>query len=170
MVEDIGPSMIDLLGSTFHISPEFFVEHLHRSGYTGGKENDLPPQMWSTSSMEKNYISLKWYRPVTRWNQEPNSPEQRKTLLGSRYQTDGILTGSKEVEHTSKNKLGTMSTVEYSIRTRTNIFRPEWAMSTDPDGVIPPIASAGWEERATACAIYCDGVRYGSFVSLSSFL
>ena len=161
VVEDLSPSLIDLLGSTFNIVPEFFEEHLHRSGYHSGKENEHPPQTWSTNSMRKSYVSLKWYRPVTRWAQEPNSLEQRRVLLDRER---GLLEGSYDVVHTAGNREGSVSIVKYAIETLTNIFRPEWAMSTDPDGIIPLTAPSGWEERATACAVTLEGHRY----SLSS--
>ena len=162
VVEDLGLSLIDLLGSTFDIVPEFFAEHLHRSGYHSGKENEHPPQTWSTSNMRKNYISLKWYRPVTRWGQEPNSLEQRRVLLDTRDTTRGFLEGSYDVVHTVGNKEGSVSTVDYTINALTNIFRPEWAMSTEPDGIIPLTAPSGWEERATACTVTLEGHRYSS--------
>ena len=163
VVEDLGLSLIDLLGSTFNIAPEFFEEHLHRSGYHSGKENEHSPQTWSTSSMRKSYMSLKWYRPVTRWRQEPNSLEQRRMLLNTRdKKTSGLLTGSYDVVHTAGKREGSVSTVNYTIKTLSNIFRPEWAMSTEPDGIIPLTAPSGWEERATACAVTLEGHRYSS--------
>ena len=153
--EDIGPSLIKLLGSTFNISPEFFAEHLHRSGYHGGKENDVAPSAWRTSSMHKNYVSVRWYRPGTRWIQEPNTLLQRKEILDPR------AGGLRGIEQAPNSVSGTMTEIEYTLQSTTNIFRPEFALSTDPDGIIPEQSPCAWEERATACAVEFDGIRYG---------
>ncbi len=155
VLEDIGPTLIRLLGSTFNISPEFFAEHLHRSGYRGGKENDAPPSAWRTSNMHKNYVSVKWYRPGNRWIQEPNTLLQRRAIL------DPEAERLRGIEHVQNYVSGDMTDIEYTLQTTTNIFRPEFALSTDPDGVIPEQAPCAWEERATACTVELDGLRYG---------
>ena len=156
VLEDIGPTLIRLLGSTFNISPEFFAEHLHRSGYRGGKENDAPPSAWRTSNMHKNYVSVKWYRPGNRWIQEPNTLLQRRAIL------DPEAEALRGIEHVQNNVSGDTTDIEYTLQTKTNIFRPEFALSTDPDDVIPEQAPCAWEERATACTVEFDGLRYGS--------
>ena len=159
IIEDLSTRLIDFLGETFDLSPEFFEEHLHRSGYLGYKANEPSPETWSTSSLQKNYVSVKWYRPVNRWRQEPNTPLQRQTLLNSALKE---LKGTYRVQ---THRQDVPTEVTYSLKTTTNIFRPEFAMSTDPDGVIPLMTPAGWEERATACIVELNQLRYGQLVS-----
>lgn len=158
IIEDVGPSMIGLFSSIFDISPEFFAEHLYRSGYSTSKEHNPAPQTWNTSGLEKNYISMKWYRPVDRWRQEPDTAMQRKLLL----ETAAELEGTYHVKVQSRNKTVSRP-VTYTIETTTNIFRPECAMSTDPDGLIAEISPAAWEERATACKVESAGCQYCLF-------
>lgn len=157
IVEDLSRPAIDLLGSTLDLSPEFFEEHLHRSGYQDGTQDDPMPQTWSTNNMEKNYVSLKWYRPVNRWNQEPNSLAQRELLLEANQ-----LTGIDLIEFYNRGRM-TQVPLQYSIKPDTNIFRPEFSMATDPDGIIPKTAPCSWEERATACKVELNGLQCGLF-------
>lgn len=158
IVEDVGPSMIGLFSSIFDISPEFFAEHLYRSGYSTSKEHDSAPQTWNTSGLEKDYISMKWYRPVDRWRQEPDTAMQRKLLL----ETAAELGGTYHVKGQPRNKT-VPRPVTYTIETITNIFRPECAMSTDPDGLIAEISPAAWEERATVCKVESADCQYCLF-------
>lgn len=153
IIEDLNTRLIDFLGATFDLSPEFFEEHLHRSGYSSSKTNEPSPETWSTSNLQKSYVSMKWYRPVNRWRQEPNTLLEREQLL------DSALPGTYRIE------TGVLGEVTYNLRTTTNIFRPEFAMSTNPDGVIPENWEAAWEERATACSVKLDQVRFGQLVS-----
>jgi len=158
IIEDVGPSMIGLFSTIFDISPEFFAEHLYRSGYSTSKEHDPAPQTWNTSGLGKNYISMEWYRPVDRWRQEPDTELQRKLLL----ETAAELQGTYQVKVQSRNKT-VSKRVTYTIKTTTNIFRPECAMSTDPDGFIAEISPAAWEERATACRVESAHCQYCGF-------
>ena len=145
LLEDIGPTMINLLGATFGLSPEFFEEHLHRSGYRGNELNDVPPSAWTTCNLQKDYVSVEWRRPVERWRQEPITPSQWDELLSFK----------------SSRLLGNLEDAKYRLNTTTNIFRPEFPMYTDPDGELPEMTASGWEERATACAVELDHLKYG---------
>jgi hypothetical protein len=53
LVEEITTPVINLLGSTFKIDPEFFAEHL----------TSTSPNRWSTNCLKKRYISLRWFHP-----------------------------------------------------------------------------------------------------------
>lgn len=159
IIEDLSAQLIHFLGLIFDLSPELFEEHLHQSVYRTGEVNEPSPETWSTSNLQKSYVSMKWYRPVNRWMQEPNTPSQREALLES---GSTGLEGSYHVNNTDRQ--GVSKEVKYNIETMTNIFRPEFAMSTDPDGMIPETSPAGWEERATACRIELDQLQYGQLV------
>ncbi len=145
LLEDIGPTLINLLGATFDLSPEFFEAHLHRSGYRGNELNDVPPSAWKTRNLQKDYVSIEWRRPVERWRQEPITPLQWDELLGLE----------------SSRLLGDLKDAEYRLNTTTNVFRPEFPMYTNPDGELPEMTASGWEERATACVVELDHLKYG---------
>ena len=145
LLEDIGPTMIDLLGATFDLSPEFFAEHLHRSGYRGNDVHEIPPSAWKTRNLQKDYVSMEWRRPVERWRQEPVTPSQWDELL--------------ELE--SQGLSGRLEGAQYLLNRTTNVFRPEFAMYMDPDGELPEITPSGWEERATACVAELHHLKYG---------
>ena len=165
VLEDIGPTMINLLGATFELSPEFFEEHLHRSGYRGTDLQELSPSAWRTSSLQKDYVSMEWRRPVKRWIQEPITPSQWGELLGH-FSPDRQTYNRPYLERVERMEqtegdVGRPEDAEYWLETTTNIFRPEFAMNMDPDGALPETSPCGWEERATACAVELDNLRYG---------
>lgn len=152
VVEDIGPTMISLLGVVFELSPEFFAEHLYRSGYRGNEGLELSPSAWRTSNLQKHYVSMEWRRPVQRWRQEPVTLAQRSQLLEMENSVlEGEFEGLKDVRES----------LHYRLKTTTNIFRPEFAMYTEPDGKLPETSPSGWEERATASVAELDDLKYG---------
>lgn len=153
VVEDIGPTMISLLGVVFELSPEFFAEHLYRSGYRGNEGLELSPSAWRTSNLQKDYVSMEWRRPVQRWRQEPVTLAQRSQLL--EMENYSFLKGEFEGLKYARESL------HYRLNTTTNIFRPEFAMYTEPDGKLPETSPSGWEERATACVAELDDLKYG---------
>lgn len=58
IVEDLSPVLINSLGSIFQINPEFFEEHLNKSGYRTDSNNDPDVRLWNTSLVKKDYFSL----------------------------------------------------------------------------------------------------------------
>ena len=152
VVEDLGPSMINLLGATFDLSPEFFEEHLHQSRYGGFNAPDMPPSNWRTSNLLKNYVSFAWYRPGESWTLGMDQEEWKELLnLNRVLKMTQCLDKSKQ----SKN-------VAHEFRTKTNIFRRSSEMSTDPAGQLPDRVPCGWEERATLCNVEVKGIQYGT--------
>lgn len=168
IVEDISQHLISLLRMSFPLSPEFFEEHLHGSGIRLDLSVESLPRSWNTSNLRKSYVSLKWCRPVTRWTQEPITSFQVDSLL-----SDGQPKGSYNSKPTinSQNQRGISKRISYKLQTMTNIFRPEFPLSMNPqdsdethDAALNK-ASSGWEERATMCTIEIDHIRYGWFRS-----
>lgn len=155
VVEDLGPSLINLLGATFDLSPELFEEHLHQSEFGGYGSYGASPSTWRTSNLSKNYVSFAWFRPGESWKLAIE-PEQWKDLLGQ---------GAAQVETTTQsiNKRGKLSKVFLKTVAKTNIFRRSIEMSTDPGGQLPDRVHCGWEERATVCKIELNGLQYGVY-------
>jgi hypothetical protein len=144
LVEDLSPRIIDHLGTTFWLNPEFFEEHLNRSGYRPESYNDPMPSTWNTSATPKDFVSVRWFRPVRRARIKPLSEIERDTLL-MRDHSSGTLTwpsSSPEGERYTN-----------SVRLRTNIFRKEWPIVSDPDQAIwendPSDFPVAWEEKVT---------------------
>jgi hypothetical protein len=159
IVEDLSPVLINSLGSLFLINPEFFEEHLNKSGYGTHSNNDLDVRLWNTSLVKKDYFSLRWYRPVYREHCQPASPSARQTLITN----DGIR--PRTIEWIEKSEIPVPNGKPQQVyrshvaATTGNIFRQEWFMSTNPDVVTPSEgqrARAAWEERAT---IYCTKIQ-----------
>ena len=136
LVEDLSPLLIDSLGFAFQIDPEFFAEHLNRSGYAGVDYSEASPVHWKTHTLSKAHASMKWYRPV---QQNPEVTEWLKnpaTLLDWRLVGKGnkakkvpaaILRVDPELNSDGKRNV---SRKEHKIMVRTNIFRPSWPLST----------------------------------------
>lgn len=126
ILEDIGPTMINLLGATVEFSPEFFEQHLHRSGDRGNEIQELPPSAWRTSNLQRNYVFLEWRRPVKCWTQEPITPSQWEDLLGNFLPHDQPFNqpypeGTEQIEKIGDDVGGPKDT-EYRLETTTNIF------------------------------------------------
>ena len=95
LVEDLSPRLIEALGSTFDIDPEFFAEHLNRSGYHWDSYIHELPARWNTASLQKPYASLKWFKPV----------RQRTQVARFLTESDNLLRtslGSNETELTEQ--------------------------------------------------------------------
>ncbi|KAF1997858.1 hypothetical protein P154DRAFT_622080 [Amniculicola lignicola CBS 123094] len=138
LVEDLSPRAIAYLGSAFWLNPEFFEEHLNRSGYRDDSYSDPSPRTWNTNATPKDYISVRWWRPVHRFRMKPMDGLERQALLRNELWWD------TELPRKIKGK---------AVRRTTNIFRNEWPIVSDPkqslledvEGTFP----SAWEERLT---------------------
>lgn len=143
LVEDLSPRVIEHLGSTFWLNPEFFEEHLNRSGYRAESYNDPAPWTWNTNATPKDYVSVRWFRPVQRARIKPLSEHERNALLMRDGSTGTLNWLSSSDEGRFDN----------TVRLTTNIFRKEWPIVSDPDrafleneeGTFP----VAWEEKVT---------------------
>ena len=152
LVEDLGPTLINLLGAMFDLSPEFFEEHLYRSDYRGSGASGVSPLTWRTSNLRKNYVSLAWSRPGEYW--ATIEQDQWENLLGHNPACVEAVTQFED-------KRGQTSNVYHEFVAKTNIFRLESEMSANSAGILPEKYPCGLEERATVCSIEHDGLQYG---------
>ncbi|PSN65955.1 hypothetical protein BS50DRAFT_401893 [Corynespora cassiicola Philippines] len=137
LVEDMTPSLIDLLGATFQISPHVFEEHLHGSGYGNQQERRLDSDAWYNSHYSHECSSFTWYRPVIPLI--PMPPRSRIKLVTNRkLVVPCVIKGCK------RHKLN-LSLVP-------NIWRRHLELCPDP-GVNYKGSEAeypiGWEQKAT---------------------
>jgi hypothetical protein len=63
LVEDLNPSLIDMLGVAFEIPPQIFADHLKQSGYSPTFEKERSDD-WNMRSSIQGHIFISWYRPV----------------------------------------------------------------------------------------------------------
>lgn len=159
-IQDLGASALNLVGSYLQLNPEFFEEHLNRSGYYEASYQDPLPHTWSTHSAEKDYFSVRWFRPVLRNYDYPPRLGDRTELLGE----DGI-----EWDDTTFSKRRDQNIVtHHRARCGTNILRQEWYLSADPaiqDSTLEKSVPCCWEERATVHRASARGDRrLGTFL------
>lgn len=154
VVEDLGSNLINLLGSIFNLSPEFFEEHLHRSNYGGFGAQEPLPSSWRTSNLQKNYVSFAWYRPGESWPLGIERGDWEHLLSPHTNYT------SMETQCLDKN--GQAKKTIHGFVAETNIFRWPVEISTDPAGRLPDKFPCGWQERATLCNVQVNGLHYGA--------
>ncbi|KAJ5736580.1 Mg2+ transporter protein CorA-like/Zinc transport protein ZntB [Penicillium malachiteum] len=129
VVEDLSKLTIATLGNQFKINPRFFEEHLLNSGYSGSHFNQSSSKTWSTASLQKSYVCMKWFRPV--W--------QTPTYFSNRDLHDLLKDKTEHFTHR-----GALTT-----RAETNIFRSEWDLWTDPEKTTRVRRECGWEEKVS---------------------
>jgi hypothetical protein len=179
MVKDLSSDLIEGLGTAFGIDPEFFAEHLNRSGFSGCDYNAPLPEQWDTYGMPKSYASVKWFRAVrqkasvTDWLYKPSEwlasvdPDLSSNLTKfSALKNNGRshVPAAKTWTSVKRGSLRAMLTeTEHAAVVRSNIFRETWTLSgrqkvtegtsSSSDEEYVPTA---WEERVS-CFFYDKG-------------
>lgn len=145
LIEDLSPEVIESIGSVFGVDPEFFAEHLNRSGYGGMDYDDPLPSHWMSET--KAHISLKWYRPVlqnpkvTQWMQDPGAllDLKERTLKKNSMVSTNMAPGSIswfDSAYTADGRKNEDANQHEAVIS-TNIFRPSWTLSTRPPSESP---------------------------------
>ncbi|KAK3387745.1 hypothetical protein B0H63DRAFT_470835 [Podospora didyma] len=146
-VQDLSPTLINVLGTTLEIGPEVFESHLVRSGYRGqGSYQDTDGRLWWTLHRGvAMHATLRWFSAVNR-RPLPLSMKNREQLITDKLEWT-------EMEPPGEGK---RVKIHYRLKTETNIFRREWPLgSTSPDtnpgdGSTSTFTSvAAWEEKVT---------------------
>ncbi|KAM0720897.1 hypothetical protein Q7P37_003182 [Cladosporium fusiforme] len=174
VVEDLCPRLIEALGKVFNLDPEFFAEHLNRSGYNGEDYDANPPTRWNTAHTAKDHASTTWCRPVyqnsrlTAWLQDPGSLLNKRG--GSASGTSSITW--RDAAYDAADAMNTRAK-EHRLRVNTNIFRQSWTMSAKPferddsdrsavglitenqslDQKRSELVPTAWQERVSFCRI-----------------
>jgi hypothetical protein len=154
LVEDLSPSLVDLLGATFDIPPHVFEEHLDRSGYQRTAESRKGASAWDTRSSAQGYSSVTWYRPVL-----PSMP------LTSRLRTELIKNQSVPV----RCPLEGCQQHNIPLGTIGNIWRHFTELCSEPGKYYKGSETeypVGWEERATVWTQDFDGCKFGKLPSV----
>lgn len=150
LVEDLTPSLVDLLGATFQIPPHVFEEHLDRSGYKKNTGDVDSSAAWYTRSSTQGYSSVTWYRPVLPLL--PVTSRFRSKLIRDRKpRVRCPFDGCHDDGHNIR------------LNTQSNIWRRQLDLCPEP-GVYHKGSDTeypvGWEERATIWMREYDGCNF----------
>ena len=137
IVEDLSPTIVEALGSVFWMNPEFFEEHLEGSGWLALTPGEQNPKTWITSTIPKDFVSLRWLRSVNRYCIPPMTQIDREAML-------------KDGEIKKREMIGQ----ETIYKVTTNIFRQEWPLipgweNIPTSGGEKATIPSAWEERLT---------------------
>jgi hypothetical protein len=150
LVEDLNPSLINMLGVTFQIPPHVFAEHLDRSGYNK-KYEEKQHDDWKVGSSVQGHTSISWYRPVL-----PLIPLTQDTI--KKLTSGDTATVGNISQNRGKRDSGTTC-----LRTVSNIWRPDLGLCCEPglcykgSKLEYPV---GWEEKATVWTREIEGHKY----------
>lgn len=175
LVEDLCSESMDILGTTFELDPEFFAEHLNRSGYEAEDYSETDAERWNTSHLGKDSAAMTWCRPVyqnpllTDWLRAP-----RKLLNKDLDRPDGVSSVTwRDPIFTAGGKRNRLAR-EHQLRVDTNIFRRSWSLSAGTAGLGGQLRAAerrskkslnelrstlvptAWQERASFCRVQDD--------------
>ena len=144
VAEDMSSNLIEQLGSLLDISPEPFEEHLLDSGWTDGLRVHQGVESWNTHAMNKDYLTVKWYRPVKRQLLKPNTYEERLNLLDPNLRRPWFSWAESVVDES-----GNRHTVHHSSRPISNILRNNWDIHADIIESQGSSKTVAWEEQTT---------------------
>lgn len=150
---DLSVPLMNCLGSSLGINAEMFEEHLLNSGWQDGRYDDSESDTWNTYHMVKDYVSIKWLRPVTR-SLPSRYFEDYKTLLSQNA-------GGLKWTDTVRNAAGKLVKIGFQVKPWANVLRREWDLSTDPQVTTSAGSFTTWEERATIWTRQFETCRTG---------
>ncbi|KAI4140520.1 MAG: hypothetical protein LQ341_003801 [Variospora aurantia] len=150
IVDDLSDKLIYLLGTCLHITPELFEEHLLNSGWHDNSYNDRDTDLWSTRNLTKNYVSIRWFRPIEDRVYRPWIEQASGVMLDPLTTPD-----SWEESHTSTHR------IIHSTWPLVNLLRRPWEASL-------AWGFSAWEERATVWKTSVGG-RHISECSVCDF-
>jgi hypothetical protein len=150
LIEDLNPSLVDLLGATLDIPPHVFEEHLDRAGYQSKTEHRKNASAWNHRSSAQGYSSVTWYRPVLPLLSL--DPSLRANLISKRSpRVPCPLEGCKPHQ--------------IALRTARNIWRHCIDLCPEPrdhQTGLEPKYPVGWEERATLWSRHFGDCKFGN--------
>jgi len=138
VVEDLCSELIGALGLVFGLDPEFFAEHLNRSGYSGADHEDFAPDRWKTAHLPKDYTSMTWMRPVYQSERMAKLLQTPEAILDTRKEYPElpglplVMANSAAVWRDAKfNDDGEPdgNAMKHTPLVDTNIFRRSWLLS-----------------------------------------
>ncbi|KAL9626221.1 MAG: hypothetical protein Q9204_007481, partial [Flavoplaca sp. TL-2023a] len=132
-IDDLSPKLIYILCTCLPISLEFFEEHLLNAGWQNNHYEDMSPATFNTTAdFAKDYVSVRWLRPIRARNLCPNGEHQSQKTLEPSATPD-----------TWEEQLSEQKHIEHSTRPLVNILRLPWEASLGSRDF------SAWEERAS---------------------
>ncbi|KAL9620188.1 MAG: hypothetical protein Q9204_008235 [Flavoplaca sp. TL-2023a] len=133
VIDNLSQNLIYILRTCLPISLEFFEEHLLNAGWQNNHYEDMSFATFNTTAdFAKDYVSVRWFRPIRARNLRPNAERQSQRMLEPSATPDIWEEQLSEQKH-----------FEHSTRPLVNILRLPWEAS---------LGSAGFyalEERAS---------------------
>ena len=130
VVEDLSSGLIHVLHTCLGVSLEFFEEHLLNAGWHSNDYYRDEPARWNAGSdFIKDYVSVKWLRPI-----------QAKVLRSS----GGLTLHPLWTPDKWEEKISDRSRISHSTQPLVNILRRPWKAKLRHGGGV-----ATWEERAS---------------------
>ena len=134
VVEDLSSKLINVLHTCLGVSLEFFEEHLLNTGWHSDEYYDIEPARWNASSdFIKDYVSVKWFRPIR------DEMTRSFSEHGLQVELDPSRT-PKEWEE----KISDRTHISHSTQPLVNILRRPWYAKLRDHG-----GFSAWEERAS---------------------
>lgn len=122
LVEDLLEELMEALGSTFNLDPEFFAEHLVRAAHNRVDYIDTFTEPPTSPEAEPTYASLTWIRPLNR----VRSSRSGWTILRGCWTNGRSLLNEAESQRKSAVSHGWISpTRRYTVSQRTTTFSDE---------------------------------------------
>lgn len=155
LVEDLSPDLISLLGQTFHLNPEFFEEHLINSGWSDGLYGDPEPTTWNTRRIDRNYTSIRWYRPIKPL--KPSLVTALSMVHRSELMNDAGFMSEWRKEHGGARR-------RTSWKSMVNIMRSDWDLSPKASTNSAVTGSRAWLEKMSICTAELDEFPFGTLL------
>jgi hypothetical protein len=149
ITEDLSRDIIEVLGGEFQLNPEFFGTHLLDTQYAGLKikSQELTPSLWPTASLDKDFISIRWSRPVWRRSDGACSFLWQKQVANFETNIGQFLYNLSFI----------CNTVRFGWDLATHAGHPSRISIPSQNDVLDiPVA---WEEKATIHSQNVDGGR-----------
>ena len=144
-VEDLSEEVMHILGSNLDMNPEVFEEHLLNSGWANGSYQDLDSDTWITRSLRKDYLSIKWCKPVKRELLRPNYAQDWSQLLD--HSTQVLRWDEPVTQFTTSGPR--KYNVQHHLSPMTNILRRDRGLTSSLESNSPNTTTLMWEERLT---------------------
>jgi hypothetical protein len=135
VVEELCSELIEALGFAFDLDPEFFAEHLNRSGYNSADYEDAPPERWRTAHLQKDYASMTWMCPDYQSVTVAELLQTPGTILDRRKESPKALTATvtgaeiwQDAELNDKGERNEQA-MKHKSSVETNIFRQSLLLS-----------------------------------------
>jgi hypothetical protein len=138
IVEDLCSELIEALGFAFDLDPEFFAEHINRSGYDSADYEDFSPERWNTAHLPKDYTSMAWMRPVYQSAKVAELLQTPGVILDTRKESPeapqpplaraNSAAVWKDAEFNDKGEWNVQA-MQHTPLVDTNIFRQSWLLS-----------------------------------------